>query len=183
LTALPNIGKGLHIDTASLSWIITAYVIAFGGLLPFGGRLADLLGRRRMFIVGVSVFTTASLAAGLAQNTAMLISTRAIQGAGAALLAPAALSLVTSMFPAQAERAKALSIWGAVAAGGSAAGVLIGGLLAGGLGWPSVFLINVPVGGAVLATVPMAAAAVVAAAAVIAAATLRRHDATEPATV
>jgi EmrB/QacA subfamily drug resistance transporter len=151
--ALPDIGTRLHIGQASLAWIITAYVIAFGGLLPLGGRLADLLGRRRVFVVGVSIFAAASLAAGLAQNAAMLIGTRAVQGAGAALMAPAALALVTAMFPAAAERAKALSIWGAVTAGGAAAGVLFGGLLTGGLGWRSVFLINVPIGAAVLATV------------------------------
>lgn len=156
--ALPDIGRGLHMREASLAWIITAYVVAFGGLLPLGGRLADLLGRRRVFGAGVGIFTAASLAGGLAQSPSMLITTRAVQGAGAALLAPAALGLVTAMFPAAAERARALSIWGAVAAGGSAAGVLLGGLLTGGLGWRSVFLINVPVGVAVLvaarATVP-----------------------------
>lgn len=153
--ALPDIGAGLHIGHASLAWIITAYVIAFGGLLPLGGRLADLLGRRRILVGGVTVFAAASLAAGLAQNATMLIGTRAAQGAGAALMAPAALALVTAMFPAAAERAKALGIWGAVTAGGSAAGVLLGGLLTGGLGWRSVFLINLPIGLAVLATVGM----------------------------
>lgn len=151
--ALPDISAGLSIGHAGLAWIITAYVSAFGGLLPLGGRLADLLGRRRIFIAGVTTFAAASLAAGLAQNATMLIGTRAAQGAGAALMAPAALALVTATFPAAGERAKALGIWGAVTAGGSAAGVLLGGLLTGGLGWRSVFLINVPIGAAVLVAV------------------------------
>ncbi|MGZ4453339.1 MAG: DHA2 family efflux MFS transporter permease subunit [Nocardioides sp.] len=148
--ALPDMGSALSLSPTALSWVITAYVVAFGALLPLGGRLADLLGRRRMFVGGVGHFTLMSLAAGLAPTGAMLIGTRAVQGVGAALLAPAALSLVTSLFTEAAERTKALAIWGAVAAGGGAAGVLLGGLLTGGLGWRSVFLINIPVGVAVL---------------------------------
>jgi EmrB/QacA subfamily drug resistance transporter len=151
--ALPDIGKGLHFATSSLAWIITAYLVAFAGLLPLGGRFADLLRRRRMFIAGISVFSLASLAAGLAPTAAALVAARAVQGMGAALLAPAALSLVTSIFPEGSERTKAFGIWGAVAAGGGAAGVLLGGLLTGGLGWRSIFLINVPVGIAVLLVV------------------------------
>jgi EmrB/QacA subfamily drug resistance transporter len=149
--ALPDIGKGLHLQAASLAWIITVYLVAFGALLPLGGRLADLLGRRRMFIIGIAVFSATSLADGLAPAAAALIAARAVQGVGAGLVAPAALSLVTSTFPEGSERTKALSIWGAVAAGGGAAGVLLGGLLTGGLGWRAVFLINVPIGAAVLA--------------------------------
>jgi EmrB/QacA subfamily drug resistance transporter len=149
--ALPDIGKGLHLQAARLAWIITAYLVAFGGLLPLGGRLADLLGRRRIFIIGIAAFSAASLADGLAPSAAALIAARAVQGAGAGLVAPAALSLVTSTFPEGPERTKALGIWGAVAAGGGAAGVLLGGLLTGGLGWRAVFLINVPIGAAVLA--------------------------------
>lgn len=151
--ALPDIGVGLDITASGLAWIITAYVIAFGGLLPLGGRLADLLGRRRVFTVGVAVFSAASLAAGLAPTGGLLIAARALQGVGAALLAPAALSLVTSTFTEGRERTKALGVWGAVAAGGGAAGVLLGGLLTGSLGWRSVFLINVPIGIAVIALV------------------------------
>jgi EmrB/QacA subfamily drug resistance transporter len=152
--AIPHIASGLHTALSSLAWVITAYVVAFGGLLPFGGRLADLLGRRRTFLVGLSVFTLASFAAGLAPSIGALITARTVQGAGAALLAPAALSLVTATFAAGAERTKALGVWGAVAAGGATAGVLFGGLLTGGLGWRSVFLINVPIGAAVAGLTP-----------------------------
>lgn len=151
--ALPDIGNGLHLAAAHLAWIITAYVVAFGALLPLGGRLADLLGRRMVFTVGIGLFSAASVAAGIASNGAVLIGARALQGIGAALLAPAALSLVTSTFHEGRERTRALSIWGAVAAGGAAAGVLFGGLLTGGLGWRSVFLINVPIGVAVISVV------------------------------
>lgn len=152
--AIPHIASGLHTALSTLAWVITAYLVAFGGLLPFGGRLADLLGRRRTFLAGLAVFTLASLAAGLAPNIAALIATRAVQGAGAALLAPAALSLVTATFSEGPERTKALGVWGAVAAGGAAAGVLLGGLLTGGLGWRSVFLINVPIGAAAAVLTP-----------------------------
>lgn len=148
--ALPDVGRDLTMSSSGLAWIITAYVVAFGSLLPLGGRLADLLGRRRLFMTGVSVFTLASLAAGLAPTGSALIATRAIQGAGAALLAPAALSLVTTLFREGAERTKALAIWGAVAAGGGASGVLLGGLLTGAFGWRAVFLVNLPFGAAVL---------------------------------
>src|SRR5215831_4469218 len=133
--AIPHIAGGLHTSLSTLAWVITAYVVAFGGLLPFGGRLADLLGRRRTFLVGLGTFTLASLAAGLAPSIGTLIAVRAVQGVGAALLAPAALSLVTATFAEGAERTKALGVWGAVAAGGATAGVLLGGLLTGGLGW------------------------------------------------
>jgi EmrB/QacA subfamily drug resistance transporter len=152
--AIPHIASGLHTALSTLAWVITAYLVAFGGLLPFGGRLADLLGRRRTFLTGLAVFTLASLAAGLAPDIGALIAARAVQGAGAALLAPAALSLVTATFSEGAERTKALGVWGAVAAGGAAAGVLLGGLLTGGLGWRSVFLINVPIGAAAAALTP-----------------------------
>lgn len=152
--ALPHIATGLHTALSTLAWVITAYVVAFGGLLPFGGRLADLVGRRRTFLVGLATFTLASLAAGLAPNIEALIATRAVQGMGAALLAPAALSLVTATFTEGAERTKALGVWGAVAAGGATAGVLLGGLLTGGFGWRSVFLINVPIGAVVAAVTP-----------------------------
>src|SRR5215472_13599955 len=144
--ALPSIGRGLHFSLANLSWVVNAYVLAFGGFLLLGGRIADRLGRRRIFTVGLIVFSLASLAGGLAQNEAWLIAARAVQGLGAALLAPAALSLVTASFGEGAERNKALSIWGAVAGSGAAAGVLLGGVLTSALGWRSVLFVNVPIG-------------------------------------
>lgn len=143
--ALPSIAEDLHASTGTLSWVINAYVLAFGGLLLLGGRLADLLGRRRVFMGGLAVFGLASLAGGLSTSAEMLIAARAVQGLGAAALAPAALSLVTTLFPAGSERNKALGIWGAVAGSGSAAGVLLGGVLTSGLGWEWVLFINVPV--------------------------------------
>ncbi len=143
--ALPSIGSDLHASTSTLSWVINAYVLGFGGLLLLGGRLADLAGRRRVFIAGLIVFGLASLTGGLSQSVTMLIAARGVQGIGAAMLAPAALSLVTSLFPAGAERNKALGIWGAVAGSGGAAGLLLGGILTSGLGWQWVLFINVPV--------------------------------------
>ena len=109
--ALPSIGRGLHFSLANLSWVVNAYVLTFGGFLLLGGRIADLLGRRRVFVVGLGVFSMASLAGGLAQSEAWLIGARAVQGLGAAMLAPAALSLVTATFAEGTERNKALSIW------------------------------------------------------------------------
>jgi EmrB/QacA subfamily drug resistance transporter len=152
--ALPSIGQGLHFSLANLSWVVNAYVLTFGGFLLLGGRIADLVGRRRVFIVGLGVFSLASLAGGLAQSEAWLIGARAIQGLGAALLAPAALSLVTSIFSEGAERNKALSVWGAVAGSGGAAGVLLGGVLTSGLGWRSVLFVNVPIGTAAILITP-----------------------------
>jgi MFS family permease len=144
--ALPSIGRGLHFSLANLSWVVNAYVLTFGGFLLLGGRIADLLGRRRVFVVGLGVFSLASLAGGLAQSEAWLIGARAVQGLGAAMLAPAALSLVTATFAEGTERNKALSIWGAVAGSGAAAGVLLGGVLTSALGWRSVLFVNVPIG-------------------------------------
>ena len=144
--ALPSIGRGLHFSLANLSWVVNAYVLTFGGFLLLGGRIADLLGRRRVFAIGLGVFTLASLAGGLAQSPAWLIAARAIQGLGAALMAPAALSLVTATFREGSERNRALSIWGAVAGSGAAAGVLLGGVLTSALGWRSVLFVNVPIG-------------------------------------
>jgi EmrB/QacA subfamily drug resistance transporter len=144
--ALPSIERGLHFSLANLSWVVNAYVLTFGGFLLLGGRVADLLGRRRLFLVGLGVFSAASLAGGLAQSQAWLIAARAVQGLGAAMLAPAALSLVTAIFREGAERNKALSIWGAVAGSGAAAGVLLGGVLTSALGWRSVLFVNVPIG-------------------------------------
>jgi Major Facilitator Superfamily len=143
--ALPSIGRGLHFSLAGLSWVVNAYVLTFGGFLLLGGRIADLVGRRRVFMIGLGVFALASLAGGLAQSPAWLIGARAVQGLGAALMAPAALSLVTATFREGSERNRALSVWGAVAGSGAAAGVLLGGVLTSALGWRSVLFVNVPI--------------------------------------
>src|SRR5213083_3194173 len=149
--ALPSIGKGLHFAQDDLQWVITAYAITFGGFLMLGGRAADLLGRRRVFIVGVVVFTIASLVCGLAQNEGMLIASRAVQGLGGAIISPAALSIVMTSFEEGADRNKALGIWGALGGSGAAVGVLAGGVLTKYLGWEWIFFVNVPVGALVLA--------------------------------
>jgi EmrB/QacA subfamily drug resistance transporter len=153
--ALPTLGDQLSLDTAALSWVLTAYILPFGGLLLFGGRLADRFGHRRVFLVGVAGFVVASVLAGLAVSGGMLLAARALQGASAALLAPASLALVTQLFLTTADRAKALGIWGAVAGIGSAAGVLLGGVLTAAFGWQAVFFVNVPVGILVLAVIPL----------------------------
>ena len=145
---------GLDLSLANLSWVVNAYVLTFGGFLLLGGRIADLLGRRRVFVIGLAVFSLASLAGGLAQSPAWLIGARAIQGLGAALLAPAALSLVTAIFREGGERNRALSVWGAVAGSGAAAGVLLGGVLTSALGWRSVLFVNVPIGIAAILLTP-----------------------------
>lgn len=152
--ALPSLGSELHLSTTTLSGVITAYVLPFGGLLLLGGRLSDRFGHRRLFMTGVAGFALASAAAGMATSGAWLLTARAIQGASAALLAPAALALVTKLFANPKDRAKALGIWGAVAGIGSAAGVLLGGVLTASLGWSAVFYVNVPVAALVLAAVP-----------------------------
>ena len=142
--ALPSIGRDLDFAQEDLSWVINAYTLFFGGFLLLGGRLADLLGRRRMFIVGLVVFALASLAGGLAQSDLWLIAARAVQGLGAALLSPAALSLLIATFAEGSERNKALGVWGAVAGSGGAAGVLLGGVLTDALSWEWVLFVNVP---------------------------------------
>src|SRR5438874_3553620 len=152
--ALPSIKTDLHFSQESLQWVITAYSIFFGGALLLGGRLADLLGRRRLFMVGLTLFTVASLLDGLAWNEASLIGFRSLQGLGAALLSPAALSILTTTFREGRERNLALGIWGAVSGSGAAAGVLLGGALVSALNWSWIFFINVPVGIAVLAISP-----------------------------
>src|SRR6059036_3598708 len=143
--ALPSIGKGLGFSEQDLPWVVNAYVIAFGGFLLLGGRAADLLGRRRVFMAGLVVVAVASLAAGFAANQGQLIAARAAQGLGAAIISPSALSIVTTTFRDGAERNKALGAWGAVAGAGGAAGVLLGGILTSGLGWEWVLWVNVPV--------------------------------------
>ncbi|MEA2298324.1 MAG: hypothetical protein QOF77_1260 [Solirubrobacteraceae bacterium] len=144
--ALPTIRASLHISTANLSWVVNAYTLTFGGFLLLGGRLADLLGRRRMFISGLILFSLASLAGGLAQSEGWLLIARAAQGLGAAIISPAALSILATTFAEGAERNRALGVWGAVAGAGGAAGVLLGGILTSGLGWEWVLFVNVPIG-------------------------------------
>src|ERR1700755_3386654 len=143
--ALPSIGKGLGFSEANLPWVVNAYVIACGGFLLLGGRAADLLGRRRVFMTGLAVVGIASLAAGFASTQGQLIAARAAQGLGAAIVSPSALSIVTRLFKDRAERNKALGAWGAVAGSAGAAGVLLGGILTDGLGWQWVLWVNVPV--------------------------------------
>jgi EmrB/QacA subfamily drug resistance transporter len=143
--ALPSIGRALDFSQENLSWVVNAYVLVFGGFLMLGGRLADLLGRRRLFVTGLILFAAASLAGGLAQSEGWLIAARAVQGLGAALLSPAALSMLTVLFAEGAERNRAMGVWGAVAGSGGAAGVLLGGMLTQWAGWEWVLFVNVPV--------------------------------------
>jgi EmrB/QacA subfamily drug resistance transporter len=143
--ALPSIARSLGFAAGGLQWVVTAYVLASGGLVLLGGRAADVAGRRRIFLAGLALFTAASLASGLAPAAGALIAARAGQGLGAALLTPAALSIITTAY-AGAQRATALGVWGAIGGAGAAAGVLAGGILTTWLGWRSVFLVNVPVG-------------------------------------
>ncbi len=152
--ALPTIGRDLEFSQDNLSWVINAYTLFFGGFLLLGGRLADLIGRRRMFIGGLVVFSLASLAGGLATNDVFLIVARAFQGLGAAIIAPAALSIITTNWAEGPERNKALGVWGAVAGAGGAAGVLLGGILTEYLGWEWVLWVNVPIGLAVAFLAP-----------------------------
>jgi EmrB/QacA subfamily drug resistance transporter len=152
--ALPSIQTDLHFSEQSLQWVITAYAIMFGGVLLLGGRMADLLGRRRLFIAGIVLFTASSLLAGFAWSAGSLIAFRATQGLGGALLAPAALSILTTTFAEGRERNVALGVWGAVSGSGAAAGVLLGGFLTSTLAWSWIFFINVPVGIALVAVSP-----------------------------
>lgn len=152
--ALPSIGEALSFSQENLSWVLNAYVLAFGGFLLLGGRLADLLGRRRVFIAGLVLVAVASLLAGFSTNEGQLIAARAAQGLGAAVTSPAALSIITTTFRDGAERNKALGAWGAVAGSAGAAGVLLGGILTDGLGWEWVLWVNVPVATAVAALTP-----------------------------
>jgi EmrB/QacA subfamily drug resistance transporter len=152
--ALPSIGRALHFSEANLQWVITAYAITFGGFLLLGGRAADLLGRRRVFYVGVMLFTVASFLCGLAWSEGVLIGARALQGLGAAIISPAALSIITTSFDEGPERNKALGIWGAIGGSGAAVGVLAGGVLTKYLGWEWIFFVNVPVGALALLLAP-----------------------------
>jgi EmrB/QacA subfamily drug resistance transporter len=144
--ALPSIQSDLRISDDSLQWIVNAYTLLFGGFLLLGGRAADLIGRRTLFVAGVAVFTVASFLNALATSEAMLIGGRALQGFGGALLSPAALAVITTSFEEGAARTKALSVWAAIASGGSAAGLLLGGVLVEALSWEWIFFVNVPVG-------------------------------------
>src|SRR5436189_1328750 len=153
--ALPSIKTDLHFSQESLQWVITAYSIFFGGVLLLGGRLADLLGRRRLFMAGLLLFTVSSLLDGLAWSEGSLIAFRCLQGLGASMMSPAALSILTTTFEEGRERNRALGIWGAVAGSGGAVGVLLGGLLTSAFSWPWIFYVNVPVGAAVIALSPL----------------------------
>jgi len=152
--ALPSIKGDRGFTQATLAWVVSAYIVVFGGLVLLGGRAADLFGRRRMFLIGTALFGAASLLDGLAQSQGMLLGARVLQGVGAALATPAALALVTALFPVQAERLKALSIWGALSGLGFAVGILLGGAITQAASRRWVFLINVPVAAASLVVVP-----------------------------
>ena len=155
IVALPSIDADLAFSAGDLQWVLSAYLLSFGGLLLLGGRASDLLGRRRMFILGTGLFALASLGAGLAGSAGMLLGARGLQGVAAAIMTPTALSILTTTFPEGAERNKALGIWGTTGAIGGTAAWLIGGPITSGLGWEWIFFINVPVAGVVVALSPV----------------------------
>ncbi|HEU5372741.1 MAG TPA: MFS transporter [Gaiellaceae bacterium] len=144
--ALPSIQRDLNLSEGSLQWIVNAYTLVFGGFLLLGGRAGDLLGRKRLFLIGLVIFTGASLFDGLSNSEGMLIAARSLQGLGAALISPAALSIIATTFKEGSERAKALGVWAAIAIGGSAVGLVLGGVLTQYFSWPWIFFVNVPVG-------------------------------------
>ena len=152
--ALPTIGRDLHFSESNLQWVVTAYGLTFGGFLLLGGRAADLLGRRRILMLGLGIFTVASLGAGLASSDGFLIAMRGLQGFGAAVVLPAALSIVMNMFTEGAERNKALGLWGGIGAAGATIGLITGGLLTRYVGWEYIFFLNVPIGIAALLLAP-----------------------------
>src|SRR5215208_5695017 len=152
--ALPAIQTDLGFSADGLQWIVNAYTLAFGGLLLLGGRVSDLLGRRRVFLAGLALFGVASLAGGFAGSPGALVAVRAVQGLGAALLSPAALALLTVTFPAGRERNIALGVWGALAAIGGTLGVVAGGVLVDSLGWEWIFFVNVPVAAVAMLAAP-----------------------------
>jgi EmrB/QacA subfamily drug resistance transporter len=147
--ALPSIQADLEMSEADLQWIVNAYTLTFGGFLLLGGRAGDLAGRKKVFLVGLVIFTVASLLNGLAPSSEVLIVFRGLQGLGAALIAPAALSIITATFAEGAERTKAMGVWAAIAVGGGAVGLVLGGILVEALSWPWIFFVNIPVGIAV----------------------------------
>src|SRR3954452_8017779 len=155
VVALPSIETDLGFSARSLQWVLSAYLLSFGGLLLLGGRAADLLGRRRMFLVGTGLFALASLGAGLAGSTEALLTARVVQGVAAAIMTPTALSIVMTTFPEGVERNKALGIWGSTGAIGGTAAWLVGGPITSGLGWEWIFFINVPVAAAVAGLSPV----------------------------
>src|SRR6266403_5755978 len=152
--ALPTIKTDVGFSEQSLSWVLNAYTLIFGGFLLLGGRLADRLGRRRLFIAGIALFSGASLVCGVSQSEGMLLVARGFQGLGGALVSPAALSIILTTFAEGPERNRALSVWGAIAGAGGAVGLLLGGVLVEALSWRWVFFINIPIGAAVLALAP-----------------------------
>src|SRR5215475_6841706 len=153
--AMPSIQTALGFSADGLQWVVNAYTLLFGGLLLLGGRVSDLLGRRRVFLAGLALFAAASLAGGFAGSAGVLIAMRAIQGIGAALLSPAALALLTVTFPAGRERNIALGVWGALAGIGGTLGVVAGGVLVDSLGWEWIFFVNVPVAALAIVAAPM----------------------------
>jgi len=156
--ALPDIGAALHLHRSELPWVMTIYTLFFGGLMLLGGRIADLFGARRMTLAGLTLFTASSLLCGLSSGAAMLLAGRSLQGVGAALMSPAALSTVMTLFTGS-DRGKALGVWSALSGAGSALGVILGGVLTSEAGWRWVFAINVPIGVALLIAIPLAAPA------------------------
>lgn len=152
--ALPDIGAALHLDRSDVPWVMTIYTLFFGGLMLLGGRIADVVGARRLTLIGLSLFTASSLLSGLSDSSALLLAGRSLQGVGAAMLSPAALATVTTLFTGPA-RGKALGVWSALAGAGSALGVILGGVLTSEAGWRWVFAINVPIGIALLAAIPL----------------------------
>jgi MFS family permease len=153
--ALPHIQSGLHFSATSLSWVLNGYTLTSGGLLLLGGRAGDILGRRRMFLAGIGLFTLASLAGGLSTTAGMLLAARAVQGVGGALASPAVLALIVTSFPEGRERTRALGIYMGVITGGSSLGLVLGGVITEWLSWRWVLFINVPIGVAVLAVTPL----------------------------
>src|SRR3954449_6715815 len=152
--ALPTIQRSVGFSEQSLSWVLNAYTLIFGGFLLLGGRLADRLGRRRLFVAGIAVFSGASLICGVSQSEGMLLVARGLQGLGGAMVSPAALSILLTTFAEGAERNRALAVWGAIAGAGGALGLLLGGVIVEVLSWRWVFFINVPIGAAVLVLAP-----------------------------
>src|SRR5213592_392692 len=142
--ALPSIRQDLGFSGTSLAWVVNAYLLTYGGFLLLGGRLGDLFGQRRLFLIGITFFTLASLACGLANTQGLLVAARALQGFGGAVVSAVGLSLVMSLFTEQSERAKAMGVYGFVAAGGGTIGVLLGGILTDKLNWHWIFLVNLP---------------------------------------